>query len=82
MIDFYATWCPPCKAIAPRVAEFAKKYSNVRFYKVDVDEVSDVAQECNISAMPTFIFYKDGEVVDTIVGAIANQLEATILKLN
>jgi thioredoxin 1 len=69
-IDFYATWCPPCKAIAPKYVELAGEYAGkARFYKVDVDEVPAAAQECGVSAMPTFMFFKGGEKVGTVVGA-------------
>lgn len=68
-VDFYATWCGPCKMIAPYVEKFSEMHKNVEFYKVDVDEVSDVAVAYGISAMPTFVVFKQGKVVEKIVGA-------------
>merc|ERR1712223_1496403 len=56
VIDFFATWCGPCKMIAPKIEQMAGEMVNVVFLKVDVDEAEDVAQEYNISAMPTFVF--------------------------
>jgi thioredoxin 1 len=78
VIDCYADWCGPCKIIAPKVVEFAKQYPAARFYKVNVDDVPDVAQELGIRAMPTFKLFKDGEVFDTVVGAKEKDLEALI----
>ena len=63
VIDFFATWCGPCKMISPKIEAMAGEMSNVVFIKVDVDEAEDVAQEYNISAMPTFVFLKNGQKV-------------------
>ena len=63
VVDFYATWCGPCKIIAPKVEEMSTSLSNVVFLKVDVDENEEAAQEFNISAMPTFIFLKNSNKV-------------------
>jgi thioredoxin 1 len=68
-VDFYATWCGPCKMIAPYVEKFSETYKTVNFYKLDVDEVNDVARDYAISAMPTFMVFKHGKVVNKIVGA-------------
>eukprot|EP00898_Chlorokybus_atmophyticus_P002586 jgi/Chlat1/3328/Chrsp22S03470 len=72
VVDFYATWCGPCKVISPRFADLAKNptYADkVVFAKVDVDQVRDVAAKEGISAMPTFKYYKNGRAVDTLQGA-------------
>ncbi|KAL1303578.1 hypothetical protein AAFC00_006945 [Neodothiora populina] len=78
VLDCFATWCGPCKVIAPQVVKFSDVYPNARFYKIDVDEVPDVAQELAIRAMPTFILFKNGEKVGEIVGANPKALEAAI----
>jgi len=80
VIDCFAVWCGPCKVIAPKVVELAKKYPTASFYKVDVDAVPDVAQELAIRAMPTFKIFKDGELVDSIVGASVAPLEEAVKK--
>ncbi|EEH06635.1 thioredoxin [Histoplasma capsulatum G186AR] len=80
VIDCFATWCPPCKAIAPKLVEFSEQYPNVGFYKVDVDECPDVAQELGVRAMPTFVFFKDGQKVDEVVGAVPASILAVIEK--
>ena len=80
VIDAYATWCGPCKAIAPKVVEFSKKYPDARFYKIDVDELSELAQSLEVRAMPTFLLFKDGKKVETVVGANPKALESAIQK--
>lgn len=69
IVDFYATWCGPCKAIAPVFEKLAEKIPEVDFARVDVDQAGDVAQEYAVNAMPTFIMFQDGEKVEAIVGA-------------
>ncbi|KIL71483.1 hypothetical protein M378DRAFT_155057, partial [Amanita muscaria Koide BX008] len=80
VIDFHATWCSPCHAIAPAFEALAKQHSNVNFLKVDVDAAKDVASRYSISAMPTFIFLKGSEKVDQVRGANRAALEAALLK--
>ena len=67
VIDFFATWCGPCKMIAPKIVEMDAEMNNVVFLKVDVDEAEDAAQEYNIQAMPTFLFIKNKQKVCTLV---------------
>nr|CAD1819848.1 unnamed protein product [Ananas comosus var. bracteatus] len=81
VVDFTASWCPPCRMIAPVFAEFAKKYPNVIFLKVDVDELKSVAQDWAIEAMPTFVFLKEGTIVDKVVGAKKEELQKKIEQL-
>lgn len=78
MVDFHAVWCGPCKAIAPFVSELSEKYTDVTFVKVDVDELPDVAQEADVTAMPTFAFYKGGEKIAEMVGAKKDRLEELV----
>lgn len=75
-----ATWCGPCKTIAPRIVEMSNKYPDARFYKLDVDEVPDVAQELGVRAMPTFFVFRGGEKVGEVVGANQKALEALVEK--
>ncbi|GJQ13870.1 hypothetical protein GpartN1_g5661.t1 [Galdieria partita] len=80
VVDFFAQWCGPCHFVAPFIDNFATKYPQAVFVKVDVDQASDVASSCGISAMPTFHFYKDNKKVDELVGADPNTLENLIKK--
>jgi len=82
VLDCFATWCGPCRTIAPTVAKYSEEYPGVKFVKIDVDEVSDVAQELGIRAMPTFVLFKDGEKVGEVVGANPHALLAAIKKYN
>ncbi len=75
VIDFSANWCGPCRTIAPFFNSLPLKYTNVKFYKIDVDELPDVVQSSDITGMPTFISYKNGEEVDRVVGANKAMLE-------
>ncbi|KAJ4769482.1 Thioredoxin [Rhynchospora pubera] len=80
VIDFTATWCPPCRFIAPVFEALSKQFPDVVFLKVDVDEQKEVAQEYNVSAMPTFAFLKDGVKVDEIIGADKTSLETKVVQ--
>ncbi|XP_010500182.1 PREDICTED: thioredoxin H5-like [Camelina sativa] len=80
VIDFTASWCPPCRFIAPVFAEMAKQFTNVVFFKIDIDELQSVAEEFKVEAMPTFIFMKEGEIVDRIVGAAKDEILEKLLK--
>ncbi|CDP07462.1 unnamed protein product [Coffea canephora] len=80
VVDFTASWCGPCRFIAPILAEFAKKLPHVIFLKVDVDELKTVAEKYEVEAMPTFIFFRDGNIVDKFVGAKKDELLQVITK--
>ncbi|XP_021908202.1 thioredoxin H1-like [Carica papaya] len=80
VVDFTASWCPPCRFIAPYLSELAKKFTDIIFLKVDVDELQAVAAEWDVEAMPTFLFLKEGKIVEKIVGADKENLHQTIIK--
>ncbi|KAJ3103792.1 hypothetical protein HK100_004144 [Physocladia obscura] len=80
-VDWFATWCGPCKVISPVFAELSGGYANLVFLKVDVDEVPEAAEAAGIRAMPTFQFYQQGKKVDELVGANAAKLTELISKV-
>lgn len=79
VVDFFATWCGPCKVIAPKLAELAETYKDkIVVLKVDVDECEQLTERFQISSMPTFVFLKNGEQKDNFSGANAEKLEKYI----
>ncbi|KRT85249.1 Thioredoxin [Oryctes borbonicus] len=81
VINFFATWCGPCKMIGPKVEDLAKEFNNILLLKVDVDECEDIAVEYNITSMPTFVFVKNQSVVLQFSGANYDKLRQTIVDL-
>ena len=72
VVDFTATWCPPCKMLAPVLDRVADKYDGqAKFVKVDIDENVEVAAKYGVQQIPNLLFFKNGEVVDQSVGFIA-----------
>jgi len=70
LVDFWATWCAPCKAIAPALEELATQYKGqVKIVKVDVDENQQYAQQYGVRSIPNLLLFKNGKVVDQLVGA-------------
>ncbi|XP_048328784.1 thioredoxin H2 [Ziziphus jujuba] len=80
VIDFSATWCGPCKLMEPIFNALSSKFTDVDFVKIDVDELSKVAQEFGVQAMPTFVLVKKGKEVDRLIGAKKEELEKKIEK--
>ena len=70
VIDFWATWCGPCRMVAPIIEELANEYEGkVTIGKCDVEDADDIAAEFGIRNIPTIVFMKDGKIIDKIVGA-------------
>ena len=68
ILDLYADWCMPCQMLSPILQELDKKYKEVEFYRVNVDEAEEFAILNEINSIPTLLFYKDGEIKEKIVG--------------
>ncbi|MBR4529542.1 MAG: thioredoxin [Lachnospiraceae bacterium] len=69
LVDFYADWCGPCKMMAPVVAELAEEYDGrLKVGKLNVDENPDLAQRYDVMSIPLFLFFRDGEVAESLLG--------------
>lgn len=68
IMEFFATWCNPCKMLSPVLEEFAKKSDKVEIYKVDVDENSKLADDLDIHSVPTLLIYKNGQIQKQVMG--------------
>jgi len=81
LVDFWAPWCAPCRAIAPIIEELAQKYeSQVKIGKLNVDDEPNSAGSMGIRSLPTMLLFKNGQVVEQIVGAVAKEKIEAIIK--
>lgn len=81
VIDFWATWCGPCKMMAPVVEEVAKDYPDVKVCKVNVDEEPKLSNAFKIVSIPTIVVIKNGEIIDSVVGYRPKEDIEKIIKL-
>ncbi|CAJ1931667.1 unnamed protein product [Sphenostylis stenocarpa] len=80
VLDFTANWCQPCKLMDPVLQEFAAKYTDAEFIKIDVEELNEVSQALQVYQLPTFILVKKGKVADRVVGVKKEELKSLIEK--
>ena len=81
LIDFFATWCGPCKMLSPVIEQVEKEHPELKVVKVDVDEAPQIAMQYGIQAIPTLFLVKEGKVIDKRMGYLnKNQLEGFVTK--
>jgi thioredoxin 1 len=80
VIDFFAKWCGPCKKLAPQFEYLSlqEKYKNIIFCKVDVDEVNETADLCNVSSLPTIVAFDKGGIFDSVIGSDMQKINKLI----
>jgi thioredoxin 1 len=83
LVDFWATWCAPCRAIAPALEELASQYKGkVKVTKLNIDENQQTPQQYGVRSIPTLLLFKEGKVVEQIIGAVPkSKLEAALQKV-
>ena len=73
LVDFYATWCGPCKMTAPIIEQLSEEIKNVKFVKVDVDQNQELTSQYQVFSIPTFVIFKDGQVIGQFAGAMGKE---------
>ena len=82
VVDFFATWCGPCKMLSPIIEELGESLDDITFIKIDVDKHEDLARRFGVMSIPTLVFFKDGKEVKKHIGFIPkNDLKGTIEKM-
>ncbi len=82
VVDFFATWCGPCRMLSPILENASEKHSDVSFCKVDVDENYELAKSFGIMSVPTILIFKDGSLVDKSIGLISLDKISEIVEKN
>ncbi|KAG9137556.1 hypothetical protein Leryth_018845 [Lithospermum erythrorhizon] len=80
--NFSATWCGPCRVIAPFYSELSEKYTSLMFLTIDVDELTEFSSSWDIKATPTFFFLRDGQQIDKLVGANKPELQKKVISIS
>lgn len=80
LLDFWATWCMPCRMVAPIIDKLADERPDVKFGKVNVDEQPELAAQFGVMSIPTLVVMKDGEIIETAVGARPKEMILEMIK--
>lgn len=70
IVDFFATWCGPCKMLSPVIEQLSFKFENIKFVKIDVDECPNISKNYGIMSVPTLLKFKNGSLIDTKIGYV------------
>lgn len=81
LVDFYATWCPPCKALSPLLEKLSKEIKTITFVKINVDDHMQSASRLDIGSLPTLVMFRDGEEIKRHLGAMPEPTLRTWLKV-
>ncbi|KAL5106324.1 Thioredoxin H-type 2 [Taenia crassiceps] len=81
IVDFFATWCGPCKSVKVAYEKLAEQETSVKFAKLDIDIYEDAPSDYSIVAMPTFMAFKNGEMVDSVIGPHIEQVKQMVARL-
>lgn len=81
LVDFWATWCGPCKVVLPIIEELAEEVTSAKICKINVDEEASLAQKFKIMTIPTLLVFKDGEVVNKSVGVVNKEQVLELLNV-
>lgn len=79
IVDFWATWCTPCRMLTPILEEIAAERPDLKICKINVDDAQDIAEKYSVLTLPILIFFKDGEMIDESIGLISKEQLVSIL---
>lgn len=79
ILKFTATWCGPCKRVAPEIDKFVDLYPDIQFYAVDIDEAEELANQFNVRSVPTFIALRDGQELQRVSGTDLTKIKTLLL---
>jgi thioredoxin 1 len=82
VVDFFADWCGPCKKLAPELEKYSKHYTNIAFYKINVDECEDISSKYKITSLPSLVFFQGGKDIHRIVGFNTQTIQDYLKTIN